>query len=79
MNIKSLLEESINLFHYLQHACFLYEHFVWAFVFLCLKLQATHAKTMCITVLSETSKNINHLTFNYGSKTITGASENQLH
>lgn len=26
MNIKSLLEDSINLFHYLQHVCVFYEH-----------------------------------------------------
>lgn len=35
MNIKSRLEDSINLFHYLENVCVFYEHFVKARVCLC--------------------------------------------
>lgn len=35
MNIKSRLEDSINLFHYLQYVCVFYEQFVRAWVCLC--------------------------------------------
>lgn len=40
MNIKPLLEDSINLFQYLQHLCLFYEHCVRACVcvFVCLSL-----------------------------------------
>lgn len=54
MNIKSLLEDTINLFHYLPPACLFYDYFMCVYVCVChthvLKLQCCIVRRVCVCV-----------------------------